>query len=157
MRPGLFEPEQFDVICLFQVLDHIPHPGALLGECFNMLKPGGFVLCINHNIEAMSARLLGDRSPIIDIEHTYLYSPTTIVRLLTQHGFQSRHLGSVTNSYSLHYLAWLAPFPAPLKRIILTWLRDSPIGRIRLAVPLGNLYVVAQKPSNQIEPTFEAD
>ena len=27
MRPGLFGPGEFDVICLFQVFDHVPDPG----------------------------------------------------------------------------------------------------------------------------------
>ena len=30
LRPGLFAPESFEVICMFQVFDHLPDPGALL-------------------------------------------------------------------------------------------------------------------------------
>jgi SAM-dependent methyltransferase len=67
MRPGLFGRGQFDVICMFQVLDHIADPAGLLAECYHVLKPGGLILCINHNIEAISARLLRNRSPIVDI------------------------------------------------------------------------------------------
>ena len=148
MRPGLFEPEQFDVICMFQVLDHIPDPGGLIDECFSTLKPEGLVMCINHNIEAVSARLLGGRSPIIDIEHTYLYSPTTMVRIFTQHGFQVKHVGPVSNAYSLYYLARLVPFPALLKRIVMGLLNNNPMGRIRLTVPLGNMWLVSQKPAS---------
>ncbi|HEY8311651.1 MAG TPA: class I SAM-dependent methyltransferase, partial [Gemmatimonadaceae bacterium] len=88
MHPGLFAPDSFDVICLFQVFDHIPNPGEFLDHCFEVLKPGGLVLCLNHNVAAVSARLLKERSPIIDIEHTYLYSPTTIQRIFSDHGFQ---------------------------------------------------------------------
>jgi SAM-dependent methyltransferase len=146
MRPGLFASEQFDVICLFQVLDHIPDPGALLDECLRVLKSGGVMLCINHNIGAASARLLKDRSPIIDIEHTYLYSPATISRIAAAHGFAVRRTGAVHNTYSLHYLARLMPLPAALKRAILAGLRRNPLRQIRLTVPLGNLYLVAEKP-----------
>ncbi|MDQ3814625.1 MAG: class I SAM-dependent methyltransferase, partial [Armatimonadota bacterium] len=98
MRPGLFEPEQFDVVCLFQVFDHIPDPDALLDECLHVLKPGGLLLCLNHNVASISARLLKERSPIIDLEHTYLYSPTTITRLVTAHGFETKHVGAVFNN-----------------------------------------------------------
>ena len=149
MRSGLFAPEQFDVICMFQVLDHIPDPGGLLEECFRTLKPGGLVLCINHDIEALSARLLKDRSPIIDIEHTYLYSPTTMARLFEGRGFQVKRVGSVSNTYTLYYLARLAPFPVLLQRTILALLKSSPIGRIRLKVALGNLYTVSRKPTHE--------
>ena len=74
LRPGLFPPETFDAVCLFQTFDHISDPGSLLDECRRLLKPGGLMLCFNHNIAAASARLLGERSPIIDIEHTFLQS-----------------------------------------------------------------------------------
>ena len=148
MRPGLFEPEQFDVICMFQVLDHIPNPGELLDECFKVLKSGGLILCINHNVEAISARLLKDRSPIIDIEHTFLYSPTTIARIFVAHGFQVKHVGSAFNRYGLFYLVQLIPFPTWLKCAILALLKDNPIRRISFWVPLGNFYLVAQKPTS---------
>ena len=67
MRPGLFGPAEFDVICLFQVFDHVPDPAALLDACFIALRPGGLVLSLNHNVTAVSAHLLGERSPIVDI------------------------------------------------------------------------------------------
>lgn len=146
MCPGLFESERFDVICMFQVFDHIPNPGSLLDECFRILKPGGMILCINHNVESVSARLLKERSPIIDIEHTYLYSSSTMSHIFVAHRFKVMRVGSVYNKYTLHYLAWLAPLPATMKRMILTFLKgNSCIGRIRLSVPLGNLYLIAQK------------
>lgn len=146
MSPGLFAPEQFDVVCLFQVLDHLPDPAAVLGECLAVLKPGGLVLAINHNVDAFSARVLGERSPIVDIEHTYLYGPATMARVFTQRGFQIRRIGAVYNRYSLYYLCRLLPLPGAIKRAALAWLQGRWIGRSRVWVPLGNLYLVAQKP-----------
>jgi SAM-dependent methyltransferase len=146
MRPGLFAPGAFDVICLFQVFDHVPDPGTLLDACFAALRPGGLVLSINHNITAVSARLLGERSPIVDIEHTYLYSPATMARIFGAHGFGIRGAGSVRNQYALRYLVRLLPLPAGPKRAALDWLQRHALGGVRLWVPLGNLYLVAQKP-----------
>jgi SAM-dependent methyltransferase len=151
MRPGLFGPGEFDVICLFQVFDHVPDPGALLDACFAALRPGGLVLSLNHNIEAVSARLLGERSPIVDIEHTYLYSPATMARLFTAHGFGVLKTGSVRNRYSLRYLVRLLPLPAGPKRAALGWLQRHAFGGLRLSVPLGNLYLAAQRPANMPE------
>lgn len=147
MRPGLFTAETFDVICLFQVFDHIPDPGALLTECLSLLKPGGLILFINHNVAAVSARLLGRLSPIVDIEHTYLYSPDTMTRLCHLHGFTVVTAGTAFNTYSLSYLARLLPLPSGGKKALLAALDKTPLGRIRLTVPLGNLQVVARKES----------
>jgi SAM-dependent methyltransferase len=147
LRPGLFPPETFDVVCLFQTFDHISDPGSLLDECFRLLKPGGMVLCFNHSIAAGSARLLGERSPIIDIEHTFLYSPRTISKLFETHAFKTLETRAAYNTYHLYYLARLVPLPGPLKRPLLRLLKDTRFGSIRLTVPLGNLYIVVRKPT----------
>jgi len=146
MRAGLFAPESFDAVCLFQVLDHISNPVELLEECLAVLRGGGHVLALNHNVSAWSARVLGERSPIVDIEHTYLYSPTTMRRLFAKAGFADPQVHSVRNTYSLAYLTQLVPLPAGLKSRLLPALRASAAGRIRVTVPLGNLCLIARKP-----------
>lgn len=146
MQPGLFEAGQFDVICLFQVLDHIPEPNILISECYRLLKPQGLVLCITHNIEALSAKMLKDKSPIIDIEHTYLYSPSTISRIFRLNNYRIKDSGAVLNRYSLYYLVRLMPLPVLLKRLLLVLLEKNPLRRLWITLPLGNLYLIAQKP-----------
>jgi SAM-dependent methyltransferase len=145
LRPGVLQPEQFDVVCLFQVFDHMTDPGLVLDECRRALKPGGLMLCLNHNVSALSARLLGERSPIVDIEHTYLYNPQTITSIFTAHGFEVLRVGPVRNQYSLSYLSQLVPLPKSLKDHLLAWLRNNRAGRLRLSVPLGNLYAVGRR------------
>ena len=145
MRPGLFEPQSFDGICMFQTLDHIPDPGVLLDECWIVLRPGGAILCLNHNVAALTARIGGERSPIIDVEHTYLYSPTTLAQLLENHGFRVRRAGGVQNTYSLRYLAHLLPIPPRAKLPLLAFLERNRLGRIRATLPLGNFFVVAER------------
>ncbi len=147
MRSGLFAPESFDAVCLFQVLDHIPNPVDLLAECLAVLRPGGQILALNHNVSAWSARMLGERSPIVDIEHTYLYSPTTMCSIFAKAGFVDPRVRSVRNTYSVAYLAQLAPLPARIKSTILASMRAGPLGRIRVTVPLGNLCTIASRPS----------
>lgn len=144
MRPGLFAEASFDVVCLFQVFDHLPDPIGVLAETHRVLKPGGLVLILNHNINALSARLLGERSPIIDLEHTYLYSPATLARLARDQGFSPLKTGAVLNDYTLHYLTRLVPLPSFLKLPLLALLRGTPLGRLRVSVPLGNLYLIAR-------------
>lgn len=144
-RPGLLPEERYDLICMFQVLDHIADPGILLDECCRALRRGGGILCFNHDVQALSARLLGERSPIIDIEHTYLYSKATIRKIFQAHGFIVREISSGTNIYTLRYLFQLLPIPEKIKGAFLSLLPNLSIGRMKLQVRLGNLYLVAQK------------
>ena len=76
---GLFELGSFDAVTLFQVLDHIPDPVGVLRDCSRdpparRCDPGA-----QPQRDRLSARHPGrERSPIIDVEHTYLYSPETM-------------------------------------------------------------------------------
>ena len=146
MRPNLFGEQSFDAICLFQVLDHLPDPADVLNECLQLLRPGGLVLCLNHDVEALSARLLGERSPIVDVEHTYLFSQKTISQLFEALGFRVIACGPARNTYSLRYLSHLLPLPRRAKTPLLEVLDATRVGNLRLSLRLRNLYAIAQRP-----------
>ena len=144
-EPGFYEPEQFDVICLFQVLDHLREPDVVLRECKRLLRPGGLVLTIQHNARALSARVLAERSPIIDIEHTYLYTPQTLERLFEKSGVTVVDSGPSWNRYSVSYLTHLLPLPAWAKRATSRFLEATRVGRIPVWIRLGNCVCVGKK------------
>jgi SAM-dependent methyltransferase len=145
MRPGLFRDGEFDAVCLFQVFDHVPHPEVVLQACRAALRPGGLILCLNHNVESVSAHLMKERSPIIDIEHTYLYSPATMRRIFETGGFKILKQGHVSNTYSLGYITHLVPLPTRVKGLALGTLSRSRVGRLNVPVPLGNLYLIGSR------------
>ena len=147
LRPGLFADSTFDVICMFQVFDHLPDPNSALETCLRMLRPGGLMLALNHDAGSFSARLLGERSPIIDIEHTYLYDVPSMQRMLRKHDFEILQQGSATNLYSLQYLVQLLPLPHPVKAASMRLLQRTGFGRVRLRAALGNLYIIARRPA----------
>ena len=41
--PGHFEPHSYDAVVMYEVLEHVPDPGATLDVLFKMCKPGGRV------------------------------------------------------------------------------------------------------------------
>jgi SAM-dependent methyltransferase len=146
MRAELFAQGSLSAVTLFQVLDHMPDPLGILSDCREILRPGGVILAFNHNVTALSARVLGEKSPIIDVEHTYLYSPETMRRLFVKAGFEVLSVSPVRNTYSISYLTHLLPLPRALKQSLLPRLRGTSIGRLQLTVPLGNLCLVGRRP-----------
>lgn len=147
MRPGLFAPGSFDVVCMFQVLDHLPDPVATLRECSRVLRPNGLVLSLNHDVGAFSARLMGERSPIVDVEHTYLFSKQTMRSLFEAAGFDVLEVGRVLNTYDVPYLVRLLPIPGSAKRAAVRFLEAVGGRSVHLRVPLGNLFLVGRRPA----------
>jgi SAM-dependent methyltransferase len=146
VRRGQFDEESFDVICLFQVLDHLASPVETLREIFRWLRPGGLVLALNHDAGALTNRVLGERSPIIDIEHTYLYDQRTGPDMFRRQGFEIVRVVQVWNTYSLTYLVRLVPIPG--KKAVVNALGATIGGRLKMTVPLGNMAIVGRRPSH---------
>ncbi len=143
LKPGLFEPKSFDFIFFFQTFDHIPNPNDYLKECFKILKPNGFILSFNHNIDSLSSKILGEKSPIIDIEHTCLYSPKTINVIFKKNGFKTLRIYSPKNTLSIKHLFWLMPLPRLIKLKILN--SHSKYLEQQINLKLGNICIEAQK------------
>jgi SAM-dependent methyltransferase len=145
LRPGVVPDQSAGVACLFHVFDHLPEPGAALDELHRILKPGGLALILNHDVDAPSAKALGEKSPIVDVEHYYLYSRATLGKLAAAHGFEVVESGSVWNDYSAGYVARLLPLPGGIKRGLQGFLQATRLAKPKVRVPLGNLYVVARR------------
>lgn len=143
-RPNLFQKNYFDVICCFQTLDHVPNPNPFLKECYQVLKKGGFVLFLNHDASSWSAKLFGEASPIIDIEHTYLYDQKTIKRFFEKHRFKVKKVESTFNNHNLSYWIYLAPLPRLLKLAFINIVKAARVD-FKIKLKAGNLVLYGQK------------
>jgi SAM-dependent methyltransferase len=143
-QAGLYPPGWFNLICGFQVFDHLTRPNEVLQTCRVLLAPGGLVLFIHHDAGAWTNRFLGERSPIIDIEHTYLYDKKTVVRIFSKNRFDVLRVFAVRNAYPLAYWCKMAPIPARLKSKLLPVMRRSRCGHWIVPMRAGNLGILAR-------------
>lgn len=84
-----FQPGSFDLITLWDVIEHIPDPQSVLRRIRDLLAPNGRLLLETQNVASRWARLLGRRwHHYKHQEHLYHFTPTTIGRLLDDCGFR---------------------------------------------------------------------
>jgi len=140
-----FVPESFSAICCFQTLEHVPDPGRLVHEACRLLRPGGLFLAVVHDRRAWINRLLGRRSPIVDIEHLQLFSRRSITRLLFEGGLKVERACPIVNTYPLRYWLRLLPIPASVKQMILAVARRLSMDGLNVSIPVGNLLAVGRK------------
>jgi len=148
-KNNLFPRNFFDVVCFFQTFDHIPNPNMFLKDCFKILKPGGYILAFNHNTGSFQASILGEKSPIIDIEHTYLYNFKTMRMIFINNHFQVIFSKPALNINSLSYLLYLIPLPNNVKKLGLNLIKKMRIGNLKFRLPIGNLVLIAQRPVSE--------
>jgi SAM-dependent methyltransferase len=145
-REDGFSRESLSLITCFQTLEHLPDPAELCRSASRLLKPGGAVLFVDHNYRGIANRLMGMRSPIIDIEHLQLFSPHSMSYMLRHCGFVNITVRSICNAYPLHYWLKLMPLPISVKKMLTNVTRRLGIGHLRVAFPAGNMVAYAYKP-----------
>lgn len=90
-----YRPQSFDLVTMWDVVEHIPEPQQVLKAVRNLIKPGGRFLLETQNVASRWARLLGRRwHHYKHDEHLYHFTPATIRRLLDDCGFRVLELGS---------------------------------------------------------------
>jgi SAM-dependent methyltransferase len=144
-RTADFGDLRFRLVTCFQTMEHIDDPLGLCREAYSLLKDRGAIFLVCHNHRALSARLMGLKSPIFDIEHLQLFSPKSIRDTLERAGFHDVEVHTVVNRYPIHYWAKLAPLPSALKGPLLRNLKQGALGRTLLSVPVGNMAAIGYK------------
>jgi len=145
-KKNQFPAHSFDVICSFHVLDHLTDPNLFAVESFRLLKPGGHVLVVVHDTQGVSVRLFGEKSPIFDIEHIYLFNKTTLASLFINHGFPTPRVFPVVNTYPLNYWLKMSGLPKSLISFGERVLHVFGGSTLPLSFAGGNIGLVVQKP-----------
>lgn len=140
-----FAADSFDLVTCFQTIEHLDDPLAFCKAAHRILRPGGALLMVSHNFRAPLARVLGERSPIYDIEHLQLFSPQSLHRLCEAAGLRDVEVKPLANTYPLRYWFRLAPLPGAVKTPLLKSLAQSRMGRWTLSARVGNSVAVGFK------------
>jgi len=79
----------FDLVTMWDVVEHVPDPQSLLRRARKLLKPTGKLVLETQNVSSSFAKLLGRRwHHYKHAEHLYHFNRETIRTLLGQAGFE---------------------------------------------------------------------
>jgi len=94
-----------DVLAMFEVLDHLADPAAVLSRLRPMLAPDGLLAGSVTDHHGAHGRLAGGRWPWFIRAHRTYFTPTTIGVVLRRAGFELVSWRAVPASVHLSYLA----------------------------------------------------
>ena len=97
--------ESFDVITMWDVIEHLIDPMRELRESHCLLKKGGLICIHTMNIESPLARLMGSHWPWLMEMHLCYFSPRTLGEMLRKAGFSAAKMFNQGRLLRLGYLA----------------------------------------------------
>lgn len=83
-----FEENSFDVVAMSHVIEHLHDPRNILAECLRILRPGGRLVLITPNTDALSLSLFGSNWMHLDPpRHLHLFNREGLAQLVSEIGF----------------------------------------------------------------------
>lgn len=141
----------YDVITMWDLIEHVPDPAAVLAECRRLLRPGGVVAISTPDAGSLLARLLGSRwlgFRSID-EHLYFFSRRSMGAMLEAAGFDAPHFVPVGKYLALPRLVERMRFYTRIGALLLRTV-DRAVPKLSLYVnPHDTMMALATRPTTR--------
>lgn len=140
-----FADGRFDAVTLWDVIEHVPDPVAVLTEVRRILRPGGILLLSTGDIGSRWARLTGRRWQLLTPpQHVFYFTRKSMTGLLERTGFGPADFAYEAKRVALGFVLFKAretfgPLVAPAQCMA----RLLHLDRLRLSINLGDIMTVA--------------
>lgn len=151
IKPGLlceaaFPDNFFDVITMWDVLEHTPDPLAELVEARRILKDGGIIIINFPDIGSWPAILAGSKWWFLLSVHLYYFSVDTIASMLKKAGFSPLSFRQHWQQLNLEHLTKMVGlYSKPLSEAGLKVLRALKMDRWPVPYYAGQTNAIARK------------
>ena len=152
LQTGRFESvdlpdESFDVVTMFDVLEHFENPRVALQQAARLLRPGGLLVVETGDTEALLARLAQQRWYFFDPpQHLVFFSQANLAQLARSVGFgDALGVGHIGRQVSLRNFSFqLSRALGGRRGALLRRFGESTWGQSRFRVPdRGNAFIMA--------------
>ena len=138
----------FDVVTMWDVIEHVDDPSAEMAKAFARLKPGGWLIVHTMDVDSWAAKILKSRWPWYMDMHIHYFSQSTMRQMLEKNGFQVKWSGIQSRYLTLSYLGTrVSAWHKGLGRIISGIVTGLRLGKTAVPISFGDLFTAyAQKP-----------
>ncbi|MDP1802178.1 MAG: class I SAM-dependent methyltransferase [Bacteroidota bacterium] len=82
------ESKKFDIITMWDVLEHIDKADEFLAKCNKLTKPGGYLVLQVPQIDSYFAKRHKDNWKMMGLDHVNYFGKETITRILANNGYE---------------------------------------------------------------------
>jgi 2-polyprenyl-3-methyl-5-hydroxy-6-metoxy-1,4-benzoquinol methylase len=113
-----FDENQFDIILLMDVIEHLYHPNELMQICNKILKKDGLLVILTGDINAINAKLWQEKwYYFYSWEHISFFSKKSLIYLTERNGFSLLSIRSVSHINGFLYNLYTIIIHNPLMYI----------------------------------------
>ncbi len=145
LEPGMFPERSFDVITLWDVIEHLTQPHETLTLIGRLLKPDGMLFVNYPDIASVAARLLGRRWPFWLSVHLLYYTPKTMSAQLERAGFLPLWHESFWPTLPLGYIARRAAPYSPVLAVLPKIVGGLGLNSLQMPYNIGQTLFVSKR------------
>mgnify|MGYP001998489828 CR=1 FL=1 len=139
----------FDIVCLFGIVEHVLDPQKLIKRSYELLKPGGYLFIQTPNSASFLSRILGKYwPPISPIEHIHIFSKNSLTKTVNNERFSVVNFENHWKSLPIQYVYEnLSNFGPEIKSIVkpFYWLLPKFVKNLSLPFYGGEMIMAAKK------------
>jgi len=136
-QPGMYPDSSFDLITIWDTLEHMQNPLAVLSGCRRMCKADGLIALTTGLSDSLAARICGRYWHLYSIpEHIHFFSRTSLETGARLAGLRVRGFSRDASWYMAHYLFERLGKTVGFGKRLQSWLKG---GRWDFIIPL-NLF-----------------
>jgi len=149
LEDASFAPESFDVVTMFDFLEHLNDPGKLMRSVAGLLRRDGLVYVVTPDTDSLSFTLMGKHWWHFKEEHLCYYNAKSVKALLERAGLYLTSRSACRKRLTLEYfISQMRAYPVPVLASLAGALgKILPEGMRNLActLPSGEMQVMARK------------
>jgi SAM-dependent methyltransferase len=142
-----YQRQSFDVVTLWDVIEHTPNPRQMLDRCRDLLKPGGVLVVNFPDIGSWIAWGMGRRWLFLTSVHLFYFDRSTMRRMLESAGFTVERTRPHVQRLELDYILFRgALLSESLSKSARTVVKALGLSRAQVPYWLGQTLMIARRP-----------
>jgi 2-polyprenyl-3-methyl-5-hydroxy-6-metoxy-1,4-benzoquinol methylase len=138
--------KKFDVVTMWDVIEHVADPSGEISKAYQLLEPGGWLVVHTMDISSLMAKLMGPRWPWLMDMHIHYFSQKTLRKMLEKNGFEVVWSGAEGRYLRLNYLiSRVEALSRPLGRLANWFVNGLRLGSVAVPLNFGDLFTVYAK------------
>ena len=99
-----FIEEEFNIVSMFDVIEHLDQPGVVLEEIKRILHQDGHLIINYPEFDSWPRKLMGKKWPFFLSVHLFYFTPKSISNILEKHGFKVIRMEPYYQTLELGYI-----------------------------------------------------